>query len=107
MDRPADLDLGDGHLLWWTVWKPYRSCNPQYVDLPDVDPFGAIISHSTPAGVECWSGVHFKSEAQARVFGGHPSWDLVSKDPLTLTPSLLCRLCGDHGFITAGKWVRA
>jgi hypothetical protein len=31
-------------------------------------------------------------------------WDLVSKDPLTLSPSLLCRACGHHGFIRDGRW---
>lgn len=34
-------------------------------------------------------------------------WDLVSEKPLTLAPSLLCRLCGHHGFIRDGKWVPA
>ena len=32
-------------------------------------------------------------------------WHVVSKDPLTLTPSLLCTGCGTHGFITDGRWV--
>jgi hypothetical protein len=36
---------------------------------------------------------------------GH--WTLVSREPLTLSPSLLCRLCGHHGFIRDGKWVPA
>jgi hypothetical protein len=35
------------------------------------------------------------------------SWELVSDDPVTLSPSLHCRACGDHGFITGGKWVWA
>jgi hypothetical protein len=34
-------------------------------------------------------------------------WTLVSEEPLTLTPSVLCRSCGHHGFITDGKWVPA
>lgn len=32
-------------------------------------------------------------------------WDVLSVEPLTLSPSLLCRVCGHHGFITNGKWV--
>jgi hypothetical protein len=42
------------------------------------------------------------------------AWDVVSLEPLTLSPSLLCRYrwqqgpeCGDHGFIREGKWVSA
>lgn len=41
---------------------------------------------------------------------GHPAWELVSKDPLTISPSILCvppHGCGIHGFITDGKWVPA
>ncbi len=34
-------------------------------------------------------------------------WDVVSEDPLTLTPSLRCRACGHHGWIRAGAWVPA
>jgi hypothetical protein len=32
-------------------------------------------------------------------------WTVVSTDPITLTPSLLCTGCGTHGFITDGRWV--
>lgn len=35
------------------------------------------------------------------------SWNLISENPLTLSPSLLCRACGHHGFIQNGKWVPA
>lgn len=33
-----------------------------------------------------------------------PNWTLHSEKPLHLEPSLLCRSCGNHGFIRAGKW---
>jgi hypothetical protein len=32
-------------------------------------------------------------------------WDLVREVPITITPSLLCRICGHHGHITEGRWV--
>lgn len=32
---------------------------------------------------------------------------LVSQNPLTITPSILCPDCGTHGFVTNGKWVPA
>jgi hypothetical protein len=35
---------------------------------------------------------------------GPEGWTLVQKEPLTVTPSLLCRECGLHGFITDGEW---
>lgn len=38
---------------------------------------------------------------------GPGAWDLVQADPLTVTPSFLCRICGHHGFITEGRWAPA
>lgn len=32
------------------------------------------------------------------------AWDVISEDPLTLSPSLACRTCGHHGFIRNGRW---
>jgi hypothetical protein len=34
-------------------------------------------------------------------------WDVLSLEPLTLSPSLLCKVCGKHGFIQEGKWIPA
>jgi hypothetical protein len=36
-----------------------------------------------------------------------PRWTLVNEAPITISPSILCRSCGNHGFITNGKWVPA
>lgn len=107
MEDPPDIDLGDGHKLWFTAHKPNRELNPGYADIPDTDRWGAIVSHG-----ECYSGITFRGEAQALlaargVFSDHALWDVLSWQPLTLAPSLLCRLCGDHGFIRAGRWERA
>lgn len=33
------------------------------------------------------------------------NWKLESEQPLTLSPSLLCRACKLHGYIRDGKWV--
>ena len=32
-------------------------------------------------------------------------WDLISMNPLTVSPSLLCMKCKRHGFIREGTWV--
>lgn len=34
-------------------------------------------------------------------------WDVISLEPLHLEPSLLCRLCGSHGWIRSGAWFQA
>jgi hypothetical protein len=39
-----------------------------------------------------------------RLDGGHR---LVSRYPLTITPSILCPDCNTHGFVTDGQWVAA
>jgi len=35
------------------------------------------------------------------------SWTIESREPLTLSPSLLCTRCGHHGFVRGGEWVPA
>lgn len=36
-----------------------------------------------------------------------PAWEVVSEDPLTLSPSLACGTCPHHGWIRDGIWVPA
>lgn len=57
--------------------------------------------HRVPGGDWCVGFVPFKSYDPAH------GWDVLAEEPLTLSPSLLCRLCGSHGFIRDGKWVPA
>ncbi len=100
------IDLGDGHTLEFTCWNPDRDLNPQYEGIPDIPKFGAIITHQTPEGLECMSHVNFDTPEVRRVeLREQVRWQVESWEPLTLSPSILCRKCGDHGFIRAGKWV--
>ena len=101
------IDLGDGHTLEFTSWNPDRELNPQYVHLPDVERFGATIEHVKPDGETCMSAVTFDAPVARELLPGAAIWQVESWEPLTLSPSLLCRRCGDHGFIKEGKWVRA
>jgi Family of unknown function (DUF6527) len=34
-------------------------------------------------------------------------WDVIAAEPLTIFPSVLCRVCKFHGYITKGKWYSA
>jgi len=38
---------------------------------------------------------------------GQAHHTLVSRDPVTISPSILCSDCQTHGFITDGQWVQA
>lgn len=31
-------------------------------------------------------------------------WDVISEEPLTLAPSIMCRRCSFHGHIVNGRW---
>lgn len=45
-----------------------------------------------------------QSFCAVRPLNGTPVHQVVCSDPLTLTPSLKCRMCGAHGNVTNGKW---
>jgi len=63
---------------------------------------GVAYTHPRPDGTGMCEGW-----ANFDPFPGAPAWAVHSLSPLTITPSLLCRACGHHGFITNGKWVPA
>jgi hypothetical protein len=101
------LDLGHGHTLTWAAWQPDRELNPQYEGIPDCEFAQALIKHPRPDGSgECLSGI-IPDRAPAAVISGRPTWHVESWEPLTLSPSVLCLECGDHGFIRSGHWVPA
>lgn len=59
----------------------------------------------------CAGGCHFenapvnflrKSDGSLR-----PTWKVVSKNPLSMTPSIKCGCDGQHGYITEGRWINA
>jgi hypothetical protein len=100
------IDLGDDHTLAFFQWSPDRDLNPQYEGIPDVEKFGANIAHQTPSGEECLSAVVFHSEFSKQIYG-HDQWTVESWEPLTLSPSILCKRCGDHGWIKEGRWQKA
>jgi hypothetical protein len=101
------FDLGNGHRGEYSGWAPDRELNPHRAHLPDVEKWGLLIFHtSAETGKPCAGFVTFAGEVQREVAPNAATWDVVSWDPLTITPSVLCS-CGDHGFIREGRWVRA
>lgn len=103
-------DLGNDHRMQYFRWSPNRDLNPQFAAAPDIEKFGAFIAHQTSSGADCMGGIYFDSEAARQVTppGHHGQfWQVQSWEPLAITPSVLCRTCGDHGWITGGRWVPA
>jgi hypothetical protein len=124
-----NLDLGDGHWLRWTAQSDYVKQPNGTVTSKGVDdrgPIGAIVVHtreSAPHGY-CVGAITFDVPWLHEGFRTRGSqsaalWQVQSFDPLTVSPSLLCKApvydenkqqigeCGDHGFIQNGRWVRA
>lgn len=104
------LVLGPNHMAIYTTWSPDRDLNPQYEGLPDVEKWGLIYRHRRPDGRWCEGAITFDGEVQRKVEPNRTNrWAVTSWDPLTLSPSLLCKAdgCGDHGFIREGKWIPA
>lgn len=114
MREVGDFDLGDGHSFSFTSWNPDDSI-PSNAErfgapAPNVEKAGAIVYHSKPDGSPCWGHIYFDQPELRRFpesFSDAHMWQVQSWDPLTISPSLLCHTCGDHGFVRNGKWVRA
>lgn len=112
----SEVDLGDGHFMQFFRWAPddLPANRARYgMPLPVVERAGITIRHPAKSGEgsqgngECMSAIHFDlPDLKNSGLGGHV-WQVNQWEPLTLSPSLLCRTCGDHGFIRDGKWVPA
>lgn len=107
---PERIDLGHSHYLTFVRWAPddLPANRKLYGSpLPKVEKAGATIYHPNlkQPGTECIAGVTFNIPEMNLAPGA--SWNVESLEPLTLSPSLLCTVCGDHGFIRDGRWVPA
>ena len=103
-------DLGHDHFLRYFSWAPEDLPGNRQLygtQLPNVEKAGVIIRHQRPNGDWCESAIHFDLRELMLMRNEGHVWQVISWEPLTLSPSLLCRLCGDHGFIRDGRWVPA
>lgn len=98
------IDLGNGHRLVFTSSEYEATGEP----LTLAQACGGIHEHpNAKDGPPCAGYVHFRGRPDRRSGENRPAWEIVQDEPLTLSPSLLCRTCGSHGFIRNGKWVPA
>ena len=71
------------------------------------EPVGLVEWHREGDG---WHGGHVGLDTDPEI-GTKPRWRVVAGDlrdgTATLAPSILCRACGEHGFLRDGKWVPA
>lgn len=95
------IDIGHGVTISFYDARNPAGGEPMYVRA------GLIEEHpsaTSPTG-RCNGAVYFRGRPGASE--GQPAWEVVSEEPLTLSPSLLCRACGHHGWIRDGRWVPA
>lgn len=110
--------LDDNHCFTWIYGAadhyevPPTSYWPRRDDTVLV---GIIEYHRTPDNQACGGIVSFLHEEHDHRHPGQPIdhperpvWKVISLDPLTITPSVLCPdkfgCGGTHGFIVDGKW---
>jgi hypothetical protein len=88
------MDLGHGVRVMFTAYGGQERA-------------GLIEWHDCIEGVREAGSILFDLPAVREGFPGRPVWTVESYEPLTLSPSVLCRRCGRHGFVRAGRWVPA
>lgn len=94
MERDAEgvIDIGHGVHIKFTVRGDHDEV------------CGIYESHECLDG-EGMGAVTFDVPAAEGLPG--PRWTVEQLDPLTISPSVLCGTCGNHGFIREGRWVPA
>lgn len=91
VDEP--VDIGSGATITLHQW------GGQIVGLTE--------AHKDKGGNVCMGYVRFEGTRGGYGSDNAAKWKVESVSPLTLSPSILCRTCGNHGFIRQGKWVFA
>ncbi len=87
------IDIGGGHEIEFVEYRGDLCA-------------GINDKHKRPDGTDCVGFIAVEGGSWASVFapGVIEVWRVESWEPLTLSPSLLCKTCGDHGHIRNGKW---
>lgn len=104
-----ELDLGSEHRLQFYGWNPSGARGEQSAEWPAVERLGALISHPDARDPEhrCEGSLVFDVPGSEHHAAPDDRWTVVSWEPLELAPSVLCPVCGDHGYVRAGRWEAA
>lgn len=99
MSDTAPVDIGHGLTAALRL-------SENFPDLEDGIPVGVLLTHACAKR----GGETVQDFIPVKYPGLSPgmqakNWDLVSRDPITLMPSVQYMCCGLHGFVTSGNWV--
>lgn len=90
-----EIDLGSDHKMVFSEYDGQKRV-------------GAEVHHKREDGQACVEWVPFEGRAWANSFkGAIATWRVEQDEPITISPSIACRVCGDHGFIKNGRWEKA
>lgn len=89
-DEPGWIDLGHD-----TSYRRVSDRGGRWVGIIERHPCGDDMMYGT---------VPFNTWAAREAYPTGPNWQLLSRDPLTLQPSLACDRCAHHGWIRDGQW---
>ena len=107
----SDVVSVDGKLLWRPDTTTDASADVQ-MDLGHGHFFAVVVDHNdqlvgwvhTHTDARNVNSMLCQSFCAVRPLNGSPVHQVVCVEPLTLQPSLKCRMCGAHGNVTNGKW---
>jgi hypothetical protein len=91
--RKGEIKIGAGHSISFL-----------YEGFDSMERVGLIHHHRSPEGFVCDGGSVLFDVPENEFVPAEQKWQLTSLHPLTLSPSLLCSRCGDHGYIKSGRW---
>jgi hypothetical protein len=97
--------MSDPALGPWPQDAPWQHLDERHAILPvmlDGVQVGIVEAHINPEGTWCRGSVPFEGNPHHDTH-----WRVEQAEPLTLSPSILCGRCGEHGWIRDGKWVSA
>lgn len=102
IDPKVPLDLGGGRMLRFTVAHfggPAIGAIEEHPDLRDPSKLcSGSLMFDTPESHALYD---------TGQYGRATFWTVEQEDPLTLSPSVLCTQCGNHGWVREGKWTNA
>lgn len=104
-----EIDIGLDHFITYFSWRPddFPENRKRFgYPLPNVTKVGLFIRHPNKNGQYCHSAMYFEGTEYTKHYKT-TTWKVEKWEPLTITPSIKCLTCQDHGFITDGKWVPA
>lgn len=99
------MDIGNGRTIEYFSFKPSsvtRQLNPKLDDVPDLERYGAHLTHELEDGEVCRTTFFFEEGRKVPSDSLRQFVTPIVDEPLSTTV-ILCR-CGAEGRITANQW---